>query len=253
MKVLGTYQELCTDYYDLHKPVLPAEEWQFYLRYAQEAKGPILEPMCGTGHFLVPLLQAGFHIEGFDASEAMLARLQQRCTREKLHACVWFGFLQDLSITDRYTLAFIPVGSFNLIADLDAVTTSLRALYCCLRPEGRLVLELMTPYLAQHLPVRQWIDADYLRPDGKTILVKTWYESMVQQVVQVKRRYALVDAQGHTEQLEIEEYALRFYAPDEMRQLLQEAGFTKNRVVKAFSHDTLPAPKDAMVVYECQK
>ena len=48
----------------------PKDAYDFYLSYAKEANGPILEPMCGTGRFLLPLLAAGFKIEGFDASEA---------------------------------------------------------------------------------------------------------------------------------------------------------------------------------------
>ncbi len=252
-KVLGTYQSLCTDYYDLHKPMLPDDEWQFYLRYAQEAQGPILEPMCGTGHFLIPLAQKGFEIEGFDASEAMLARLCTRAKQDNLHLNVWFGFLEDLTITDRYKLAFIPVGSFNLISELDAVTISLKALYNALLSGGLLVLELMTYSLARHLPVNEWIDAEYEREDGKKIAVKTLYQPMVNGVIEVVRRYVLVTEQEKTERLEIEEYSLRFYDPDEIQKLLQEAGFSQVRVIKAFEHDTLPNEGDSMVVYECKK
>lgn len=40
----------------------------FYLEYAQTITTPILEPMCGSGRFLIPMLEQGFNIEGFDAS-----------------------------------------------------------------------------------------------------------------------------------------------------------------------------------------
>lgn len=252
-KVLGTYQSLCTDYYDLHKPVLPENEWQFYLRYAQEAEGPILEPMCGTGHFLLPLAKLGFEIEGFDASEPMLARLFKRAEKEGVRPNAWFGFLEDLAITERYRLAFIPVGSFNLIADLAAIKKSLKALHAALLPGGKLVLELMTCCLAHHLPINEWIDAEYEREDGKSILVKTLYQPMVRGVIEVVRRYVLASKQGTTEQLEIEEYTLRFYSENEMQILLQEAGFSSIRRIKAFRHATLPDSEDNMVMYECKK
>lgn len=253
VKVLQTYQSLCTEYYDLHKPLLPDDEWEFYLQYARLAQGPILEPMCGTGHFLIPLMQEGFAIEGFDASEAMLARLFERCKSVGLVPNVWFGFVEDLAIKNRYALAFIPVGSFNLIDDLEVVSVSLKALYDSLAPGGILVLELMTHALAQQLPVDTWIDAEYERTDGKKIIVKTLYQPMVDNVVYVVRRYMLFNDRDQTEQLEIEEYVLRFYTEDEFRAFLQDAGFSMVVMVKAFQHGTLPDSNDSLVVYECTK
>ena len=252
-KVLGTYQLLCADYYDLHKPVLPDDEWEFYLRYAQEAQGPLLEPMCGTGHFLIPLTQRGFQIEGFDASEAMLARLRTRAKQENLSVNVWLGFLEDLTITNRYKLAFISVGSFNLISKLDAVTISLKALYNALLPGGLLVLELMTYTLACHLPINEWIYAEYEREDKKKIAIKTLYRPVVNGGVEVVRRYALITEQEQTERVEIEEYELRFYDTDQIQQFLQKAGFSQVRVIKAFDHVMLPSKGDHIVIYECKK
>jgi 2-polyprenyl-3-methyl-5-hydroxy-6-metoxy-1,4-benzoquinol methylase len=69
---LDTYLNLCTQVYDLSKPTPPKDAYEFYYSYAAQAKGPILEPMCGTGRFLIPLLEEGFDIYGFDASEHML-------------------------------------------------------------------------------------------------------------------------------------------------------------------------------------
>jgi hypothetical protein len=48
---MESYQELCTQFYDLDKPSASKEALDFYLHYADSANGPIFEPMCGTGHF----------------------------------------------------------------------------------------------------------------------------------------------------------------------------------------------------------
>ncbi|HCU6014361.1 TPA: GNAT family N-acetyltransferase, partial [Legionella pneumophila] len=72
MKKLDTYQSLCTEVYDLSKPNAPQDEYSFYRSYAAEVKGLILEPMCGTGRFLLPLAAEGFDVHGFDASQPML-------------------------------------------------------------------------------------------------------------------------------------------------------------------------------------
>ncbi|HEO1363237.1 TPA: GNAT family N-acetyltransferase, partial [Legionella pneumophila] len=84
MKKLDTYQSLCTEVYDLSKPNAPQNEYSFYRSYAVEAKGPILEPMCGTGRFLLPLVEEGFDVHGFDASQPMLERLHAKAISKNL-------------------------------------------------------------------------------------------------------------------------------------------------------------------------
>ncbi len=49
------YGSLCTEYYELERPNAPEDALRCYLQFAQEAHGPILEPMCGSGRFLIPL------------------------------------------------------------------------------------------------------------------------------------------------------------------------------------------------------
>ena len=252
-KKLETYRSLCTEYYDLHKPQLPDDEWRFYLQYAKEARGPILEPMCGTGHFLIPLRQEGFAVEGFDASESMLARLFERSKSNGFIPNVWFGFIEDFAIKNRYTLAFIPVGSFNLIDDLDGVKTSLKALYDSLLPGGLLVLEIMTCSLAQKIECNTWLSDVYDRADGSTLVVDSLYHPMIKSVVRVERRYTVQDGRGKVLEVEVEEHALRFYIDAQMFALLKAAGFEVINRVKAFEHGTLSDSEDSVVVYECKK
>lgn len=46
----------------------------FYLSYAEKGK-KILEPLCGSGRFLIPFMERGFHICGMDLSGEMLEKL----------------------------------------------------------------------------------------------------------------------------------------------------------------------------------
>ena len=58
---LLTYQSLCTQFYDLEfdfrktKSNAHLLQKNFFLEAARLAKGPILEPMCGTGRLMLPL------------------------------------------------------------------------------------------------------------------------------------------------------------------------------------------------------
>jgi hypothetical protein len=84
---------LCTEVCDLSKPNLPEDAYAFY-DYALQAKGLILKPMCGTGRFLLPLLEEGFDVYGFDASDHMLASLHAKAKVKT--PTVWKGFVEDL-------------------------------------------------------------------------------------------------------------------------------------------------------------
>lgn len=48
---------LYAENYDLEHPVTPQDALDFYFQYAKKANGPILEPMCGTGRFLIPMME----------------------------------------------------------------------------------------------------------------------------------------------------------------------------------------------------
>lgn len=80
------YKTLCAQYYDLDKPAASEDALKCYLEYAKEARGPILEPMCGTGSFLIPMLEKGYAITGFDYSPHMLEICLSKCRDRGVNA-----------------------------------------------------------------------------------------------------------------------------------------------------------------------
>ena len=90
IKNLDTYLSLCTEVYDLSKPNPPEDAYAFYRDYAMKANGPILEPMCGAGRFLLRLLEEGFNVHGFDASDHMLEALHAKAKSKNLEADYYF-------------------------------------------------------------------------------------------------------------------------------------------------------------------
>ena len=73
------YGRLVAEVYELDKPVgssFPGLE--HYTRQLAGVTGRILEPATGTGRVLVPLLEAGFAVEGLDSSPDMLAVCREK-------------------------------------------------------------------------------------------------------------------------------------------------------------------------------
>ena len=143
--MISSYKKLCTRYYDLEDHKDHQEALAFYLLKAAEASGSLLEPMCGTGRFLIPLLQAGYDIEGFDASHDMIAELYKKCSYLNIAKPVISQTLvHEFSSHKKYALMFIPYGSWGLILDKEVAEKSLICLYKHLAVGGKLFLEIET-------------------------------------------------------------------------------------------------------------
>lgn len=169
IKTLNTYLSLCTEVYELSKPNPPEDAYALYRDYAMRANGPILEPMCGTGRFLLPLLEEGFNVHGFDASSHMLKVLHAKAKTKNLDATVWKGFVEDLKRPEKYNLIFIPSGSFCLIIDPTAVKEALKTLYEHLSDEGVLLFEGET--LKAVPPLDVWRGSVWPKPNGQKIIL----------------------------------------------------------------------------------
>ena len=70
------YRKICAEFYDSDKQLASEDELALYKKYFSKNE-LLLEPMCGSGRLLIPLLQLGYNIEGFDSSSEMLNRLKQ--------------------------------------------------------------------------------------------------------------------------------------------------------------------------------
>lgn len=74
------YGRLATEVYEIDKPVGRSfGALEYYVRHLAGVTGRILEPATGTGRVLIPLLEAGFAVEGLDSSPEMLAVCRQHC------------------------------------------------------------------------------------------------------------------------------------------------------------------------------
>lgn len=81
---MDSYLNLGACYYDSIRAEPPEEAYAFYRSYASDSLGLILEPMCGSGLFLLPLVKEGFTVHGFDASPYMLASLHHKAQQQGL-------------------------------------------------------------------------------------------------------------------------------------------------------------------------
>lgn len=164
------YRALCTEYYDLDKPFPPEDALQCYLRYAEEAKGPILEPMCGTGRFLIPLLKHGYDVAGFDYSPHMLQVCRKKCEEQRLPTNLQEATFETFSLSGLYNLIFIPSGSFGHLITAEQVNQALTFIADRLKPGGKFIVEIETLKSIRE-PQDVWRGRWISKPDGSKIVI----------------------------------------------------------------------------------
>ena len=235
---MSLYGKLCAEFYGLDKPEAPPDALDYYLEQAAHAGGPILEPMCGTGRFLLPLLAAGFDAEGCDASSHMLELCRVNAERLGLAPRLREQRLERLETSRKFGLVFIPSGSFCLLTDVDAVNEGLRRVRGALSPGGRFIVEIERRVATKPSELSgTWGGRWVTRSDGSK-LVFSWLSgySAPSGILSAVHRYDLV-ANGRLLQQEFEDFELKLYELSEIRQLLHAAGFPQIHMLSAYSLD----------------
>jgi hypothetical protein len=205
--------------------------------------------MCGTGRFLIPLLEHGFNVHGFDASDHMLQSLHAKAKAKNLEPTLWKGFVEDLKRPEKYNLIFIPSGSFCLMIDLVAVKTALKTIYDHLSDDGIFLFEAET---LQAVPQESiWRGSVWPKANGQKIILS--HLATLQDDICISFcKYELIEA-GKIIHTEIEELKVRIYKQDQLIEMLKVVGFKQIRTLKAFDHSLPPADQDESIVYECSK
>lgn len=222
---MSQYGKLSTEFYELDKPEAAPDAFDFYEAFAREAQGPIHEPMCGTGRFLLPLLAQGLDISGSDASSNMLDACRKRAACRGLAPELSQQALQDLECPRAPSLVFIPSGSFGLLLDDGLVQAALARVQRVLAPGGTFLVEaeLVQPSALESSGVwgGRWLE----RPDGSKLIL-SWLSqySGAPNLTTSIHRYELVQ-EGRVVAVEYDDFRVRSYLADEFRGLLQGAGF----------------------------
>jgi len=250
---LKTYLKLCTEFYDLEQHIHGVQAHSFYMYHAKRAQGLILEPMCGTGRFLIPMLQAGLNAQGFDASPYMLEAFKQKYAQiSSQEPPVWQQFVQDFNSDNRYDLIFIPYGSWGLITNYEESKKGLSILYHHLQPGGMCILEIETVASVPY-PCGIWRRGIHTKADGLKIALSTLASYKEEtQMFQSLCRYELI-VNNQVQEIENEEFLQYLYRFDELDVMLKDVGFVNIKKYPAYD-STQEVTKDTpIIVYECVK
>lgn len=246
--VLNRYGSIAAEIYDIDKPYFALPDTRFHLERFEGFARPILEPACGSGRTLIPFLQAGLDITGFDPSLEMLDRCRVRAAEAGFAPDLSRQRYEDFAYDRRFGAILIPVGSFTLIDDFAMAMDVMRRFHDHLEPGGVLVIDLqgLNFLTARGEDRRRWTAAngDLLTCEG----IRT-ATNLLRQRAETTYRYerwrdhALVETQ-------IDVMAQRYWGLDEFRLALEAAGFADVTVCGGYDRRRGPRDGDRVWTFE---
>lgn len=229
----------------LHKEA-PRDELEFYLFYAKKETS-ILEPLCGSGRFLVPFLERGYDIIGIDMSREMLAKLTEKAPSAKVVQA-------DILAYDpgrKFDYIFISSGSVSLFTDMAVCKKVLQSMKNLLNSGGKFVFAVDTVFnrcpdktdyqTAISVKTKEGFDLILKSKDCYDEETKTQFSPGI---------YELYDGEKLLQQ-EHMDFQTHLYAFGELEPLLRDIGFTKITAYSSFDKEIARDDQAEMFLYEC--
>lgn len=233
---MKSYGKLCTEFYDADKKLANADggELQLYQELFSK-EDSILEPMCGSGRLLIPLLQLGYDVEGFDDSTHMLESCKQRAKKIGLNPILYQNTIGNFSTNKQYQGVIIPLGSFQLLYPREKSCGGLEKFHRWLTPGGKLVMDLFIPWEAmyEHGEVEISTRDVKLQAGGSIRLNNHTITNKLEQHSLSKTRYTKYANEKAIAE-EDEQMDILWYYPYEMELMLKKHGFKHIRKIKRF-------------------
>lgn len=244
------YGSLAAEIYDLDKPIGALADTAFHLQRLAAIDGAILEPACGSGRTLIPLLEAGRDAVGFDPSAEMLAQCAARCAERGLSPDLSRQRFEDFHYDRSFSAILVPVGSFNLIDDFARALAVLRAFHAHLPPGGLLIVDIQPlSFLATTGDDRRrWTAAngDLLTLEGRRTRTD-WLAQRADYDIRYERwrEGALVESQ-------LEPMAQRYWGLEEFALTLGQARFRNVSVTGGYERRA-PRAGDRVLTFEAAR
>ncbi|CAB3677438.1 hypothetical protein LMG26685_04093 [Achromobacter mucicolens] len=248
----NTYGKLASWIYHLDKPIGHSfGDLEFYRQRLTGCDGPILEPAVGNGRILIPLLEMGFAIEGFDASQDMLQHCRQECRKRDLAATLTCQTFEQFSYDRRFAAIIMPAGSFQLITETASAVAVLKRFWEHLQPGGRLILDIdpIESVISEAMPARRW------PVEGGDLLTMTSHRAEIDYVKQTTLSHLHYEhwRDGALLVSELDLFHLRWWGVDELTFALREAGFADVVVSGDYQHGRQPRQGDQIISFEANR
>ncbi len=246
---MSYYSKLSSEAYDLDKPIGHSfGDVEYYLDRLSSCKGRILEPATGTGRILVPLLEKGLNVDGFDRSTDMLNICRNHCEKRGLKPNLFEAGMESFSVDTKYEAIIVPTGTFLLLHERDKSMRALENFYKHLAHGGRLILDL---FLQTDIEVGkpstrifQCHNDDVITLENKVVKV-----DYINQYIVSHGRYEKW-RNGTLIETELEPFPLRWYGVEEFKLILEKVGFRDIVISSNYRFGQYPTESNETITFE---
>ena len=233
---MDSYQSLSAKVYNFDKPVGKSfGDIEYYQSRLSDKANTILEPAVGTGRIMIPLLQQGYNIQGFDLSKEML----NYCEENLQAASLPTNIIQQASFTSfNYDTTFdaiiIPSGTFLLMTDYDEIKLALQKFHSALNPNGKFIFDL---FFQNDFQLGRTNIKTFTLSDAEKITL-TMTETEIDYANQVATYIHKYEhwKENQLKETELETFRLKWLGIEEIQLLLKAAGFTEITISAAYQY-----------------
>jgi ubiquinone/menaquinone biosynthesis C-methylase UbiE len=226
----------------------------FWRRFAEKARGPVLELGSGTGRITLPLAEAGIEIVGIDRSERMLERALRLARPEPVEGRARSGRAVRLVRADIRSLPFRAASFASVLAPygvLQSLTTS-RDLTATLKSVARVLPRGGTFGLDLVPDVAKWEEYSDRRRfhgrdgDSTITLFETVRRDRKRRLTIFHERY-VVQRNGERREHRFD-LTFRTLPMREMARLLRQTGFAVDATIGDYRHGPWHAGADVWIL-----
>jgi len=212
---------------DAYDYVFPEKKQTTMFLIDHFGSGAICDLACATGNYSIALRKAGFDVEGFDLSEPMVKRAQDKAEKENLDVIFQQLDMMDLDFKDRYDGLFCIGNSLVHLDGVNAIKKALANVYQSLKPGGKGIIQIVNYDRILEKEVKTLptivsppytMERHYQFKDGRIIFKTVLHK----------------DDRSHTNNVEL--YPLR---QEELKSLLENLGFNRIRFFDGFTKKEL--------------
>lgn len=250
---MQSYHTLSAQVYQIDKPIgCSFGDVEYYQERLKGVNGKILEPAVGTGRILIPLLQSGFDIEGFDLSDEMLYFCIKNLLEHGINPdCVKKDNLLNFQLQDPVEAIIIPTGTFLLLDSEECAYQSLIQCYKALKTGGRLLIDIS---LAHNFIQGKCESRQFKTPEGDLITLQI-INAEVDYINQITTSHHRYDKwkNGQLIESEWEVFKLKWFGVSEFKRILELIGFNKITISADYKYLQVPSNNTDIITFEAYK
>lgn len=183
----------------------------------------VLDIACGAGDHSILFAKRGVKVTAFDIANSLIEAAKIRATEEKVDINFFAGDMRDMSFESQFNAAVLLSHSFGFF-DHEVNKRVLKGAYDALKTNGCLLLDLMNPY---NLPRFQKI---WTQLEGGFLLNEPHVLDAPAGILS-GRPAIFIDTENDRivlmDQDALSNNDIRMYTAHEIREMLEEIGFSK--------------------------